>query len=160
MTLSRRKTLALIGGGVILAATAGIGYTSPARCKRRLRPGNGRVSTTTRGCARSAGRSSRPIRTTCSRGRSTFRSPTGDPLRRPDRLLPHTDPFNRQIVIGLGCFLEVLRMAALQDGLAVEVELFPEGEDPAGLDGRPVAICRFVPTEAPDPLFASCRRRP
>jgi hypothetical protein len=49
-------------------------------------------------------------------------------------------------------------MAALQDGLAVEVDLFPEGEDPAGLDGRPVAICRFGPRgEAPDPLFA-CRR--
>jgi hypothetical protein len=72
-----------------------------------------------------------------------------------DRLLPETDPFNRQITVSLGCFLELLRMAALQDGLAVEVDLFPDGEDPAGLDERPAAICRFGPaTDAPDPLFA------
>ena len=30
----------------------------------------------------------------------------------PTRLLPQTDPFNRQIVIGCGAFLELLRMAA------------------------------------------------
>jgi hypothetical protein len=77
-----------------------------------------------------------------------------------DRLLPQTDPFNRQITISLGCFLELMRMAALQDGYAVEVEPFPEGEDPAGLDGRPVAICRFRPTDAvTDPLFAHAATR-
>ena len=43
----------------------------------------------------------------------------------PDRLLPHTNPFNSQIIIGLGCFLEVLRTVALQDGLNVDCDLFP-----------------------------------
>jgi hypothetical protein len=34
----------------------------------------------------------------------------------PARLLPQTDPFSRQIVIGCGCFLEILRLAAAQEG--------------------------------------------
>ena len=44
-----------------------------------------------------------------------------------DRLLPHTDPFNRQITVGLGCFLELMTMAAAADGYRVELDLFPEG---------------------------------
>ncbi|MEL6701587.1 MAG: twin-arginine translocation pathway signal protein, partial [Pseudomonadota bacterium] len=76
------------------------------------------------------------------------------------RLLPHTDPFNRQITIGLGCFLEVLRIAALEDGLAAEMMLFPEGSSDTGLDDRPVARIRFVPTQRPgDPLFAQIQAR-
>jgi len=76
------------------------------------------------------------------------------------RLLPHTDPYNRQITIGLGCFLEVMRMAALQDGFAVEFDVFPDGSDPTTLDERRVAVCRFVPTDAaPDPLFARVPER-
>ena len=77
-----------------------------------------------------------------------------------DRLLPQTDPFNRQITIGLGCFLEVLRLAALEDGVGVSFELFPEGESARGLDARPIAVCRFAPTtEARDPLFAHVPHR-
>lgn len=72
-----------------------------------------------------------------------------------DRLLPETDPFDRQITIGLGCFLELLRMAAAAEGLAAEITPFPEGMPEFRLDNRPVARIRFVPTEgiAPDPLF-------
>jgi hypothetical protein len=77
-----------------------------------------------------------------------------------DRLLPHTDPVSRQITIGLGCFLEILRMAALEDGLEVSFDLFPEGQDPQALGDGPVAICRFAPTTAaPDPLFAQVPHR-
>ena len=60
------------------------------------------------------------------------------------RVLPHTDPFNRQITIGLGCFLELMTMAAASDGYRVETELFPEGEDSDRLDTRPVARVRFI----------------
>ncbi len=73
-----------------------------------------------------------------------------------NRMLPHTDPFNRQITIGLGCFLELMTMAAAEDGYRLETELFPEGEDADGLDARPVARIRFIAdamVEA-DPLFA------
>lgn len=61
-----------------------------------------------------------------------------------DRLLPHTDPFNRQIVIGLGCFLELMCMAAAEDGYRAEVSLFPEGEPVPVLDGRSIARVTLV----------------
>jgi len=73
-----------------------------------------------------------------------------------NRVLPHTDPFNRQITIGLGCFLELMTMAAASDGYRLEVALFPEGEDVGHLDGRPVAHIRFTADASmeTDPLFA------
>lgn len=71
------------------------------------------------------------------------------------RMLPHTDPHNRQITIGLGCFLELMTMAAAADGYRVELDLFPEGTDAVNLDGRPVARARFIAdaTVVADPLF-------
>ena len=77
-----------------------------------------------------------------------------------DKQLPHTDPFDRQLTIGLGCFLEMLRMAAAAQGYGAEVTLFPEGEDAEGLDGRPIAHVRLFP-ESPvvDPLFAHVMAR-
>lgn len=73
-----------------------------------------------------------------------------------DRLLPETDPFERQIVIGLGCFLELARMAAAEDGRALTIEPFPDGAPDQNLDTRPIARMRFgAPGSAvPDPLFA------
>lgn len=76
-----------------------------------------------------------------------------------ERLLPETDPFSRQITIGLGCFIELAVMAAAQDGIAVAVEVFPEGSDAAALDGRPVAILRFGGPAQADPLFAHVLER-
>lgn len=71
-----------------------------------------------------------------------------------DRLLPETDPYQRQITVGLGCFLELMVQAANADGHEVTLELFPEGEDTEELDQRPVAIARFAPGERRvDPLF-------
>jgi len=73
-----------------------------------------------------------------------------------DRRLPHTDPFDRQITIGFGAFLELARIAAAERGLRLDVEPFPEGEPGPRLDGRPVARLAFRPdaTVARDPLFA------
>lgn len=68
--------------------------------------------------------------------------------------LPHTDPFDRQLTIGLGCFLELMRMAANADGYDVDVTLFPEGEDVNGLDNRPIARATFrAGRPIRDPLF-------
>lgn len=77
------------------------------------------------------------------------------------RLLPETDPFDRQIVIGLGCFLELFSLAAGQDGFRAEIELFPQGEPENRLDSRPIAHLRLVPDAqfAADPLFAHALRR-
>ncbi len=78
-----------------------------------------------------------------------------------DRLLPHTDPFERQIMIGLGCFLDMLRMAAAEDGRSVEITPFPEGTPDLHLDTRAIAHIRFgAPGSAtPDPLFAQVLNR-
>ena len=75
---------------------------------------------------------------------------------RSDRLLPETDPPARQITIGLGCFLELLRQAAAERGYRAAVDLFPEGEPQPTLDSRPIAHIRLEPDAAVDrePLFA------
>lgn len=75
------------------------------------------------------------------------------------RMLAQTDPFNRQITIGLGCFIELARMAAAQDNISMTAELFPKGSDTAALDQRPVAILRFQPGASADPLFAHVPER-
>ncbi len=77
-----------------------------------------------------------------------------------DRRLPATDPFDRQVTIGLGCFAELFRMAAAQQGRALRIEPFPQGEPAPRLDARPVA--RFVPlpgAAVPDPLFVHAPAR-
>lgn len=45
----------------------------------------------------------------------------------PDRVLPETDPFGRQILIGFGTFLEILEIAAREKGYRADITLFPEG---------------------------------
>lgn len=83
----------------------------------------------------------------------------------PARVLPQTDPWGRQILIGHGAFLELLVMALAQQGVASEVLLWPQGEMPAALkdwDDRPVARITLKPGGQPDPLFAQVllRRTP
>lgn len=78
-----------------------------------------------------------------------------------ERRLPETDPFDRQITIGMGCFLEMLRLAAAAQGWRLEIAAFPEGEPAPRLDERPVADIRFVRDIGvrPDPLFAHALAR-
>lgn len=78
-----------------------------------------------------------------------------------DRRLPETDPFDRQITIGFGCFLELARIAAAERGYRADIEMFPEGEPSPRLDGRPIARLRFVRDDGVgrDPLFAFLRQR-
>ena len=71
----------------------------------------------------------------------------------PTRLLPQTDPFSRQIMIGLGAFIESFVIAASQSGRSVETTLFPDGFSETGIDGRPVAMMRLARTVPADPLF-------
>lgn len=161
MTLSRRKTLALIGGGAVLAATAAAGYDVTRLPRDAMRPwdlagqyADPRMRALSWAILAPNPHNLQPWKVDVSvPDEVTLYVDT-------DRLLPETDPFSRQIVIGLGCFLEVLRMAALEDGLEVAFDLFPEGSDPLRVDARPVAVCRFAPTgAAPDPLFAFVPRR-
>ncbi|MEQ9315925.1 MAG: nitroreductase family protein [Henriciella sp.] len=71
-----------------------------------------------------------------------------------DRRLPVTDPYDRQITIGCGAFLELLAQAAAEEGYDAVITPFPEGDDMVTLDSRPIAHVEFVNTGvAPDPLF-------
>ncbi|MES2975713.1 MAG: twin-arginine translocation pathway signal protein [Pseudomonadota bacterium] len=77
-------------------------------------------------------------------------------LTDPQRVLPETDPFGRQILIGHGAFIELLVIALAEQGLAADVALWPQGELPAGLkqwDQRPVARIALRPGARADPLF-------
>ena len=146
MKFSRRNTLKILGGGVILAAgAAGAGgYAVTRTPKTALAPWA------------AAGGYSEPRMKALSHAilapNPHNRQPWLVDLKTDGqvtlyvdqaRLLPHTDPFSRQIVAGLGCFLELLTLAAAQDGYNVRLDLFPDGEDAAGLDARRVAVAHF-----------------
>jgi hypothetical protein len=80
-----------------------------------------------------------------------------------DRLLPETDPFGRQILVGCGAFIELAVMAAAQRGCAVAVDVFPGGapaaqELPRGT--RVATLTLGAPgSAAADPLFGQIVRR-
>lgn len=156
---SRRGVLKLIGGGVVLAAAGAGGFVAlnqPSRAAREA--------------WRTAGQSAEYRRRFLSYAllapNPHNRQPWFVRLDGDDaltlhadlgRLLPATDPFDRQIVIGCGAFLELLRLAAAEEGYSAEIVPFPEGAgDLTGrLDARPVAQVRFTPGAArPEPLFA------
>jgi len=161
MTVSRRKVLSVIGGGVILAA-AGTGVHVTRKPTKALAPwaAAGQYDEVRKRALSYAILAPNPHN----------RQPWMVDLGTPDqvklyvdtsRLLPHTDPFSRQITIGQGCFLEVMRMAAAQDGYDLQFDLFPEGSDIEKLDNRPVAIAHFQKSDTvqPDPLFAYIMQR-
>ncbi|MBM7066436.1 twin-arginine translocation pathway signal protein [Actibacterium sp. 188UL27-1] len=155
MPLSRRKTLALIGGGTLFAAAAGAGTFIGTRTPlKALAPWDMAGSY---GDARLGALSYALLAPNPHNRQPWLAELQGEDTvilhRDPDRDLPVTDPFARQLTIGMGCFLGLMDMAAGQQGLAVETQLFPEGED------GPVAICRFGAGGQPDPLFAHVMER-
>lgn len=79
----------------------------------------------------------------------------------PQRTLSATDPLGRQILIGFGAFLELLRLAAAQAGESVLIEPFPDGVPGDGpLAGRErVARARWTGGAMHDALFAQVQQR-
>jgi hypothetical protein len=163
MTLSRRNFIHILGGGVVLAAAAGgawAGTRDPASARAPWRV---------------AGIDDTDIR----REALSYAILAPNPHNRQpwlvefngtdgltlycqlDRRLPETDPFDRQITIGLGAFLEILSMAAAERGWRAEITAFPEGEPHPRLDRRPVAQVRFRKDKSigRDPLFGYVQRR-
>lgn len=157
--MNRRKFLTLVGGGSILAAGAAFGGFAATRTPTKaLQPWKdaGNAYTEPRRKALSYA-----ILAPNPHNRQPWKIDLSQPdtikiFVDTDRVLPHTDPFNRQITIGFGCFLEVLRIAAAQDGYSVSEQLFPQGVNEKTLDDRPIAILKLRKDSAvkKDPLFA------
>lgn len=153
--MNRRNFLRLTGGGVVLAAAGGGLFAATRTPKDALAPwglvggyGDPRKNALSHAILAPNPHNRQPwmIRLDGDDGLTLFFDT--------DKQLPHTDPFDRQLTIGLGCFLELMRMAANADGYEVDVTLFPEGEDEGGLDTRPIAKATFTQAVAVlDPLF-------
>lgn len=75
------------------------------------------------------------------------------------RRLPATDPYDRQLAIGCGTFLETLSIAAAEIGYQAQISLFPMGEPQPNLDDKPVAHIRLVKGGTKDPLYAFITQR-
>jgi hypothetical protein len=71
----------------------------------------------------------------------------------PDRKAPICDGRDRQTMISIGAFLEILQMAAAAEGQATSTAYFPDGNGDGLLDDRIVAIV----TLRPDPGVAGDR---
>lgn len=154
--LSRRHFLTLVGGGVVVAAGSGIGLFASTRTPHAaLTPWA------------QAGQYEEPRRFALSHAILAPNPHNLQPwlvdlseegvvtlLPDPSRRLPATDPFDRQLTIGLGCFLEQMTIAASAAGFRVETTLFPEGTPSDILGTMPVARSRFVAgINRVDPLF-------
>ena len=154
---TRRNILKLIGGGAVLAAAGTGGFVA-----------TNQPSHAARAAWRSAGKE-----TEFRRRALSYAILAPNPHNRQpwlvklegnnaltlycdlDRRLPDTDPLDRQITIGHGAFLELLPIAAAQDGYRTNITPFPQGENMETLDGRPVATVEFTADQTirPDPLF-------
>ncbi|MGB0499457.1 MAG: Acg family FMN-binding oxidoreductase [Rubricella sp.] len=149
MPSTRRAFLTVIGGGAILAAGAGTWFATSRTPERALAPWAMAAAETDPRRYALAHAILAPNPHNLQPWMIDLSTP-GEAaiLRDPARALPHTDPFDRQITIGFGCFLEQMTIAAAGIGYGTEIALFPEGE------GGPVARVRFVEgAAARDPLF-------
>jgi hypothetical protein len=156
MSVSRRKFLSLTGGGVVLAAVASSATFLTTRTPHKaLAPWD------------KAGTYDDPRLQAMSYALLAPNPHNRQPwiaelvgtdgvtlYRDKQRDLPVTDPFGRQLTIGMGCFIELMRMAAADQGYAIDAILMPEGED------GPVAQCTFVEGKGEsDPLFQQVLNR-
>ena len=162
MTLTRRKMIFLAGGGAVLAAAGGFGLAATRSPQTAYQPWVD--------AGRHADPRMRALSWALLAPNPHNRQPWLADLSEDgvitlhadaERMLPHTDPFSRQITIGLGCFLELLRMAAAEDGYRADIAPFPQGGSASALDARPIARITLTadPTVARDPLFAHALAR-
>lgn len=154
--MDRRDFIRLVGGGVVLAATASAASCAPAGSDPRAawdNPGAGETDIRRKALSFAI---LAPNPHNMQPWMADLRTP-GEVTFYADRtrLLPVTDPFNRQIVIGFGAVLAYFQMALRQFGQSAEQTLFPDGEPLPLLDDRPIARLRLLgPIGAPgDPLF-------
>ena len=150
MTLSRRKALSLIGGGTVLAATAATaGFINTRPPQTAIAPwglagsyDDPRLNALSYALLAPNPHNLQPWQVRLDGTDALTLMHDGE------RWLPHTDPDGRQIMAGMGCFLEQMTIAASAAGYEVALEMFPEGE------GGPIAHARFEEGASADPLAA------
>lgn len=156
--MQRRDFIRILGGGTILAATTACAPAGPDPRAAWVHPGAGERETRRKALAWAIlapnPHNMQPwiVDLSTAGEIALFIDRT--------RLLPVTDPFNRQITIGCGAFLELLMMALAVQGYAATVAIFPDGEPQPLLDDRAlfrIRIARAVTT--PDPLFSQILQR-
>lgn len=155
MPLSRRRFIALVGGGTVLAATASAGAFLATRTPHAAlapwdaagSPADPRLRALSFALLAPNPHNLQPWLAELAGNDAVLIH------RDPARRLPQTDPFDRQLTIGMGCFLELMVIAATDTGHRAEMTLFPQG------DGGPVAAVRLLPGAARDPLFAQVMHR-
>ena len=155
--MKRRQLLKILGGGAVLAATGSTTFALTRTPKKALSPWEATLA----------------LRSDPRLIASSFAILAPNPHNRQpwlvklegddtlvlycdqERKLPHTDPYDRQILIGLGCFLELLEISAKEIGWRLQVSLFPEGEPEKQLDTRQIAKIIFIrdESEGKDGLF-------
>jgi len=161
--MNRRKFLKIAGSTGVIVAAAGVGFTTTRTPADALQPWN----------------DARSLYTDPMRRALSYAILAPNPHNRQPwvvdlkgeteavltcdlgRLLPETDPFSRQIVIGLGCFLELFSLAARAQGYRADITYFPKGEPGADLDGRPIARLALIKQDGlvGDPLFSQVMNR-
>ncbi len=150
MTLARRKLLALIGGGVVLSAGAGLTAFAATRTPHAaLAPWTRAGSYDDARLDALSWALLAPNPHNLQPWQAELVGSDGVRIwREQGRVLHRTDPYERQITVGMGAFLELMVLAAGATGHAVDLTLYPEG--PEG----PVAEARFrAGAGTEDPLF-------
>ncbi len=167
---SRRRAIQLLGGGVVLASTGltACASTAPEATVQAWQPNFAQRQ------AQSKGDDVRHFMLAHAllAPNPHNRQPWLADLRRDgeitlvcdkDRLLPHTDPFGRQILVGCGAFIELAVIAAAERGHSVQVIPFPKGEpDLKALPGGSTVVTLRLQADAKlprDPLFAQIHQR-
>jgi hypothetical protein len=167
--LNRRRAIQLVGGGVVVVASCGLAAcatTAPEVAVQAWQPAyakaQGQHDDVRRFMLAHALLAPNPHN----------RQPWLADLRRDgeitlvcdkDRLLPQTDPYGRQILIGCGAFIELAVIAAAERGHRVQVAAFPQGgPNVRELPGGSVVATLRVQPDANlqrDPLFAQIHLR-
>lgn len=155
MELNKRHFIKLVGGGIVVSALASAGFLTTRTPRKALGPWE------------KAGQYSDPRMQALSYAILAPNPHNRQPwevelvgenkiriYRDKNKNLPETDPFERQLTIGMGCFIELLNIAANELGYLLKINYFLNGKNEKN---EFVADVLFKPSKSikKDVLFSS-----